>query len=208
MKLKVKKINNASDGTMSVSDYVWDTEFNQNVLHQSIIHFLANKRQGNHDTQTRSEVSYSTRKLRAQKGTGNARLGSRRSPNMIGGGVAHGPHPRSYRQKLPKKMKRLALRVSLSDKVRSDNLFIIDSLKFSNPKLSNIKNLIDDLDISGKILLVTENTDQNIVKSVKNLKDVEVLSAPLLNSLEVTSPKNILITKEAVKKIDSIWGGV
>ena len=208
MKLKVKKINNASDGTMSVSDYVWDTKFNQNVLHQSIIHFLANKRQGNHDTKTRSEVSYSTRKLRAQKGTGNARLGSRRSPNMIGGGVAHGPHPRSYRQKLPKKMKRLALRVSLSDKVRSDNLFIIDSLKFSNPKLSNIKNLIDDLDISGKILIVTENTDQNIVKSVKNLKDVEVLSASLLNSLEVTSPKNILITKEAVKKIDSVWGGV
>ena len=105
-------------------------------------------------------------------------------------------------------MKRLALRVSLSDKVRSDNLFIIDSLKFSNPKLSNIKNLIDDLDISGKILIVTENTDQNIVKSVKNLKDVEVLSASLLNSLEVTSPKNILITKEAVKKIDSVWGSV
>ena len=92
---------------------------------------------------------------------------------MIGGGVAHGPHPRSYRQKLPKKMKRLALRVSVSDKVRSNNLFIIDSLNFPNPKVSNIKNLIDDLDNSGKTLIVTGNTDQNIVKSVRNLKDIE-----------------------------------
>ena len=92
---------------MSVSDYVWDTEFNQNVLHQSIIHFLANKRQGNHDTQTRSEVSYSTRKLRAQKGTGNARQGSSKPPNFRGGAVSMGPKNRDHSFSLNKKEKLL-----------------------------------------------------------------------------------------------------
>ena len=92
-------------------------------------------------------------------------MGSRRSPTLIGGGVAHGPHPRSYRQKLPKKMKRLALRVSLSDKVRSKNLFVLDKMVFTTINISNIKSLIDGLDIKGSVLIITENTDHNIIKS-------------------------------------------
>ena len=125
---------------------------------------------------------------------------------MIGGGVAHGPHPRSYRQKLPKKMKRLALRVSLSDKVRSNNLFVLDKIDFKNISVSNIKSLIDGLAINGTVLIITENTDHNVIKSARNLHGIEVITASLLNALDISMKENILTTKNVIKKIDSIWG--
>ena len=208
MKMQVIKLNSKSKTQTSVtaSDYVWSVDHNSSVLHQSIVAYLANKRHGTHDTKTRSEVIYSTRKIRAQKGTGNARLGSRRSPILRGGGGAHGPHPRSYRQKLPKKMKRLALRVSLSDKVRSNNLFVLDKIDFKNISVSNIKSLIDGLAINGTVLIITENTDHNVIKSARNLHGIEVITASLLNALDISMKENILTTKNVIKKIDSIWG--
>ena len=208
MKMQVIKLNSKSktQSSVSASDYVWSVDHNSSVLHQSIVAYLANIRHGTHDTKTRAEVIYSTRKIRAQKGTGNARLGSRRSPTLIGGGVAHGPHPRSYRQKLPKKMKRLALRVSLSDKVRSKNLFVLDKMVFTTINISNIKSLIDGLDIKGSVLIITENTDHNIIKSARNLHGVEVIPAALLNALDISMKENILTTKDVIKKIDLIWG--
>ena len=208
MKMQVIKLNSKSktQSSVSASDYVWSVDHNSSVLHQSIVAYLANKRHGTHDTKTRAEVIYSTRKIRAQKGTGNARLGSRRSPTLIGGGVAHGPHPRSYRQKLPKKMKRLALRVSLSDKVRSKNLFVLDKMVFTTINISNIKSLINGLDIKGSVLIITENTDHNIIKSARNLHGVEVIPAALLNALDISMKENILTTKDVIKKIDLIWG--
>ena len=205
MKFKVKNLQGEETGNLVASDYVWAAKPNESLLHQIVVSLQANKRRGTQDTQTRAEVTYSTRKIRSQKGTGSARLGSRRSPNMVGGGVAHGPHPRSYRQRIPKKMKRLALRISLSDKVRSKNLIVIDSLDIDKPDVSKFKNISHKWGITGSTLIITENTNENIVKSVNGLFGVEVLHASLINSLETSSRRNIVITRPAVEKIDSIW---
>ena len=136
MDLQVKDKKGKVVGSVEASDKVWAAPSNDDLLHQAVIAQQANKRQGTQDTQTRAEVSFSTRKIRPQKGTGQARQGSRRSPNRVGGGVAHGPHPRSFRQRLPKKMRRQALRVALSDKVREDAVTVIDVLKVDAPKSS------------------------------------------------------------------------
>ena len=118
--------------------YVWDAENNEDLLHQVVTTQQANQRLGTHSTQTRANVSYSTKKLRPQKGTGNSRQGSARSSIRVGGGVAHGPHPRSYRKRLPKKMKRQALRIALSNKYRSKDVQVIDKISFKKPNTKEV----------------------------------------------------------------------
>ncbi|MBT5252296.1 MAG: 50S ribosomal protein L4, partial [Chloroflexi bacterium] len=125
MDLQVQDNKGKVVGSVAASDQVWRAESNDALLHQVVTAQQANKRRGTQDTQQRNQVSYSTRKIRPQKGTGQARQGSRRSPLLKGGGVAHGPHPRSYRQRLPKKMRRQALRVALSEKIRDEALIVL-----------------------------------------------------------------------------------
>jgi len=134
MDLQVKDNKGKVVGSVVANDSVWRAESNDALLHQVVVAQQANKRRGTQDTQQRNEVTFSTRKIRPQKGTGQARQGSRRSPLLKGGGVAHGPHPRSYRQRLPKKMRRQALRIALSEKVRDEALTIVDSLNIKTPK--------------------------------------------------------------------------
>ena len=166
----------------------------------------ANKRRGTQDTQQRNQVSFSTRKIRPQKGTGQARQGSRKSPLLKGGGVAHGPHPRSYRQRLPKKMRRQALRVALSEKIRDEALIILDSLSLTTPKSSVIKDMVNAFELQGRTLIVIGSTDQNVVKSANNIPGVEVQAAALMNPLETVSTPNLIITQDALAAIDSLLG--
>jgi len=191
---------------VAASDKVWRAESNDALLHQVVIAQQANKRRGTQDTQQRNQVTGSTRKVRPQKGTGQARQGSRKSPLLKGGGVAHGPHPRSYRQRLPKKMRRQALRVALSEKIRDEALIILDSLTLTAPKSSVIKNMVNAFELKGRTLIVIGSTDQNVVKSVNNIPGVEVQAAALMNPLETVSTPNLIITQDALAAIDSLLG--
>ncbi len=206
MDLQVKNGEGKVVGSVEASDRVWAAPSNDALLHQAIVAQQANKRHGTQDTQTRAEVSYSTRKIRPQKGTGAARQGSRRSPNRVGGGVAHGPHPRSFRQRLPKKMRRQALRVALSDKVRDDAVTVIDTLGVDVPKSSVIRDIVAAFELKGRTLIVTGATDHNVIKSASNLQGVEVQTAALMNPLEATSASNLIFTQEAIAAIDGLWG--
>ena len=206
MNLQVKDKKGKVVGSVEASDHVWGAPSNDALLHQAVVAQQANKRRGTQDTQTRAEVSFSTRKIRPQKGTGAARQGSRRSPNRVGGGVAHGPHPRSFRQRLPKKMRRQALRVALSDKVRQDAITVIDTLKVDVPKSSVIRDIVAAFELKGRTLIVTGATDHNVIKSASNLQGVEVQTAALMNPLDATSASNLIFTQEAVVAIDGLWG--
>ena len=206
MKLQVKDNTGKIVGSVAASDQVWGALNNDALLHQAVVAQLANKRRGTQSTQTRATVSFSTKKIRPQKGTGASRQGSRRSPVRVGGGVAHGPHPRSHRQRLPKKMRRQALRIALSDKIRQESVTIIDDLRIEAPKSSTIRDIVKALDLKGRTLIVTGSTDQNIVKSAGNLPGIEVQAAALMNSLQAASFTNLVLTQEALEAIDRLWG--
>ena len=206
MDLQVQDNKGKVVGSVAASDKVWRAESNDALLHQVVIAQQANRRRGTQDTQQRNQVTGSTRKVRPQKGTGQARQGSRKSPLLKGGGVAHGPHPRSYRQRLPKKMRRQALRVALSEKIRDEALIILDSLTLTAPKSSVIKDMVNAFDLKGRTLIVIGSTDQNVVKSVNNIPGVEVQAAALMNPLETVSTPNLIITQDALAAIDSLLG--
>jgi len=206
MDLQVKDNKGKVVGSVAASDKVWRAESNDALLHQVVVAQQANKRRGTQDTQQRGDVSFSTRKIRPQKGTGQARQGSKRSPLLKGGGVAHGPHPRSYRQRLPKKMRRQALRIALSEKIRDEALTVIDALTLDAPKSSTIRDIVAAFELKGRTLIVTGSTDQNVVRSANNIPGVEVQTAALMNPLETTSVPNLIVTQEALEAIDSLWG--
>ncbi len=206
MDLEVKDITGKVVGNVDADDTVWGAEANDALLHQAVVAQQANRRQGTQDTQTRAEVSYSTRKLRSQKGSGRARLGSRKSPNLRGGGVAHGPHPRSYRQKLPKKMRRQALRIALANHVRSESLVVLDAIDFETPKTRAVLDMIGALDLAGRTLIVTSGVNETVITSCANTHGVEALEARNLSALEATSVPNLVITQDALKEVETLWG--
>ena len=205
MELSVKNRNGDVVGSVDVSDRVWSAPSNDALLQQVVVAQLANRRQGTHETKTRGQVSYSTRKLRAQKHSGRARLGSRKSPTLVGGGVIFGPHARSYRQRIPKKMRQQALRVALSDKVREDRLTVLEEFDMDAPRTKDVVNLIDALSLGGTTLLVVENNDPDVVLSVRGAERVDVIYADGLNATSAAAAGNIVATRSAVERIDSLW---
>lgn len=205
MELSVKNTKGDVVGSVAVSDRVWSAASNDALLHQAVTAQLANRRQGTHETKTRGQVSYSTRKLRAQKHTGRARLGSRKSPTLVGGGVVFGPHQRSYRQRLPKKMRRQALRVALSDKVREERLTILDDFSLDSPKTKQVVDLVAALGVRGKILLVTEAHEPTVVLSARGAERVDVTFADGLSVASAVGAANIVATQGAVARIESLW---
>ena len=206
MEFNVKDTEGEPAGTVDGSDYVWDTPMNEALLHQVIVAQQANRRQGTHDTKRRSNVISSGRKLHAQKHTGRARIGSSSAPGLRGGGVAHGPHPRSYRQRIPVRARTGALRVALSEQNRRANVVILDKLELEAPSTRHIHQLVENLELANGVLIVTGNTDRTVLKSVRNLCNVDVLAASLLNPLAAYAARNLLITEEALRRIDELWG--
>ena len=205
MELSVKNRNGEVVGSVDASDRVWSAPSNDALLQQVVVAQLANRRQGTHETKTRGQVSYSTRKLRAQKHSGRARLGSRKSPTLVGGGVIFGPHTRSYRQRTPKKMRRQALRVALSDKVREDRLTVLEEFDLDAPSTKDVVKLIDTLDLRGTTLLVVEENDPDVVLSTRGAERVDVIYADGLNATTAVSVRNIVATRAALERIDSLW---
>ena len=206
MEAQVKDITGEVVGNVELSDSVWAQSPNDALLHQVVVAQLANRRQGTHETKTRGQVSYSTHKLRQQKKSGRARLGSRRSPTLVGGGVIFGPHARSYRKRTPRKMRQLALRVALSDKVRENRLTVIDSLKLAEPKTKHMESLRAALGCEGSTLLVTESPERNAILSARGLPKFNAVSVDMLNATLTATASNVVMTKKAVERIDAMWG--
>jgi large subunit ribosomal protein L4 len=205
MELKVYNNQGQVVGALEASDLVWAQPMHMAVLHQVILGQQANQRQGTHDTKTRGQVIGSGRKLRAQKHTGRARIGDVTAPLLRGGGVAHGPHPRSYRQDLPKRIRRTALRVALSDKVRHRRVFVLDVLTLDKPSTKGVQGIVDALKLKGHTLFVTQGFEPTIVTSMRNLTEASITPANQLNARDTHRAINLVITQDAVKKVDEIW---
>jgi len=191
---------------IEVGDDVFGITPNEAVVHQALTRQLANARQGTADTKTRGEVAGSTRKLYAQKHTGRARQGSIRAPHRRKGGIVFGPHPRSYSQRMPKKMRRLAIRSILSAKVAQGELVVVDNLELEEPKTKEMRRILDALGISSSAMVVTAEPDANLVKSACNLEGIKTLPAPLLNVVDLLSHKALVMTVAAVRKVEELWG--
>jgi len=191
---------------VEISEDVLGVPFNDAVVHQAMVMQLANRRQGTASTKTRGEVSGSTRKLYSQKHTGRARRGDIKSPLLRGGGVVFGAKPRSYRQSMPKKMRRLALKCVLSSKVKEGNLKAVEEFTFKKPRTRNMIDVLAALDVDSTVLIVTEHSNSNVVKSARNLANIKVLPSALINVLDLLSYKVIIISVPALGNIERIWG--
>ena len=193
---------------MEVRDDVFGVPVKSALVHQVMIGQLANKRQGTAKTKTRSEVSGGGAKPRPQKHTGSSRQGTIRSPVWVGGGRAFGPSPRSYRKRTPKKMRRLALLSVLSDKARHSDLLLLDSLELKEGKTKEIVSILSALNISNSALIVTDGPNKKLVQSAGNVGGVRTLPVQVLNTLDLLNKKQLIITVDAVKRIEELWGGV
>jgi len=190
---------------LELNEEVFGVPPNLAVLHQAVVRQLANARLGTASTKTRAQVSGGGRKPYRQKGTGRARRGSIRSPLLRGGGVVFGPHPRSYRQAMPKKMRRLALRCALSSKVAEGQMIVVDELNLSEPKAKEMARILANLGIDSSTLIVTAESDPNVYKAARNLERTKTLPADLLNVVDLLSHRILMITSAAVRRVEEIW---
>ncbi|WP_440897193.1 50S ribosomal protein L4 [Amphibacillus sp. Q70] len=191
-------------GDVELNDAVFGIEPNQHVLHDAVVMQQASKRQGTHAVKNRSAVRGGGRKPWRQKGTGRARQGSIRSPQWVGGGVVFGPTPRSYSYKLPKKVRRLALKSALSTKVKEESLTVLEGLAIDTPKTKEVINLLNALNVNEKALIVTNEKDEVVNKSANNLQNVKVLYATQINTLDILAHDRLIITKDAVESIGEV----
>jgi len=191
---------------IEISDTVFAVPFNEAVVHQALVRQRADARQGTHDTKTRGEVAGSRKKLYSQKHTGEARAGDRRSPTRVHGGVAFGPHPRDYTKDMPKKMRRLALKCVLSSKVSEGQFKILDKFTFEVPKTREMVKVLDSLKLESSALIVTSAPEENVIKSARNIPGLKTLPASTLNVLDLLSYRALVMTEDAVRKVEQLWG--
>jgi large subunit ribosomal protein L4 len=204
-KVAVYDMAGTQTGEIELNDNVFGIEVNEAVLHQAVVRQLANQRLGTAATQTRGFVRGGGRKPWKQKGTGRARSGSIRSPLWVGGGVVFGPHPRSYVFRMPRKVRRLAIRSALSAKVNAGELIIVEGIQFAEPKTKNVVNMLGALNVgASKALIVVAQPDEAVEKSARNIPGVKTLLSNNLNVYDLLYHGKVLITKEAVAKIEGV----
>ncbi len=192
---------------IKLKDNVWNNEPNDAVLHNAIILAQASLRQGTHSTKTRNEVSGGGRKPWKQKGTGRARQGSIRANQWVGGGIVFGPKPRDYSKKMNKKERRLALKSALAYKVLEKELIVVEDITFKTPKTKEIINILDNLKITNnKVLIVINELDENICLACRNLINLKVIRFDEVNTLDVVTADNLLITESALEKLEGVLG--
>ena len=188
-------------GTVELNDSIFGVEVNEHLVHMAVVQHLANLRQGTQKAKTRAEVSGGGRKPWRQKGTGHARQGSTRSPQWKGGGVVFAPVPRDYSFKLNKKEKRAALKSALTSKVQDGNIIVLDKLELKEIKTKNFVKVLNNLQVS-KGLVVLADSDKNVVLSARNVEGVSTLKADTINTYDVMNAKKLILTKDAVAKIE------
>ena len=202
MQLSVINQNGDPIDGIELNDDVFNVPMNPSLVHQAMVIYQGNKRQGTHDTKTRAQVSGGGRKPWIQKHTGRARQGSTRAPQWRHGGVVFGPHPRSYRAALPKRMKRQALRCVLSDKARQNRLLCLDSTSTIDGKTKSMSQLLENLSVTGSALMVTKATDRDVVLAASNIKKVWTLPANQLNAQELLARDIVIMTVEAARWVE------
>jgi large subunit ribosomal protein L4 len=204
--LPVRNVEGQEVGSIEVEDYVFGLRPNRAVLHQAYVAQRANQRRGTHSTKTRGEVKGSTRKTRPQKYTGRARQGSIRAPHRKGGGVVFGPKPRDYSQRLPKKMRRLAIRSALSAKAADGELIVLDRLELERPNTREMARILQNLGVDRSALVVTGEPDRTVFLSVRNLEKKKCLPAAYLNVVDLLHHRYLVMTEAAVRKAEELWG--
>ena len=203
-KVALFKQDGSQVGEVELNESVFGIEPNEHVLQEAYLMQRASLRQGTHAVKTRSEVRGGGRKPWKQKGTGRARQGSTRSPQWVGGGVVFGPTPRSYSYKLPKKVRRLALKSALSSKVKEDNILVLDSISFEVPKTKEFIGMLSALNIDKKVLVITAEKEENVIRSASNLQKVKVISVGEVNVLDLLMHDKLVLTKEAAEKAGEV----
>lgn len=197
--------NGVAVGTVALNDVLFAAPVNAAVLHQVVTAQLAGRRTGTHDTKTRGEVRGGGRKPYRQKGTGRARQGSRRAPHFAGGGVVFGPHPRSYEQRLPRKMKRLALRGALTAKLGDDAIRVIDTFALEAIRTKDFVAVLAALNATGRVLVVAPGRDERLDLSARNLPRVEVILADSLNVVDLLRADTVLIEQPALARMEEVY---
>jgi len=205
MELKVHNIKGKeTDKKVKLNKLIFGIEPNDHAIYLDVKQYLANNRKGLHKAKERAEIAGSTRKIKKQKGTGTARAGSIKNPLFRGGGRVFGPRPRSYDQKINKKVKRLARKSALAYKIKNKEILILEDFNLSNPNTSDYLNIIKAFGLeTKKTLLVTSEINNNIYLSSRNLKNSKVVINSELNTYEITDANNILILESAVEGIES-----
>ncbi|MCL0095079.1 50S ribosomal protein L4 [Dehalococcoidia bacterium] len=214
MQVSVYNTKGAVVGQLDLDESVFGVPMNEAVVHQALVRQRANARLGTASTKTRSNVSGSGRKLYRQKHTGRARAGDLRSPLRRHGGITFGPHPRSYRQRMPKKMRRLAIKCLLSAKVADGELKVLDKLEMSQPRTKDMIGMLQTLGIDRSALIALSAPNSTAVKSVSNTSSLsprmggraKIIQAQLLNVVDLLTYSDLIITADAVRVVEGLWG--
>lgn len=205
-KVTLLKQDGTEAGDVELNDSVFGIEPNNHVIHEVIVMQNAARRQGTHAVKNRSEVRGGGRKPWRQKGTGRARQGSIRSPQWVGGGIVFGPtKERNYKYRLPKKVRRLALKSALSSKVKSENIVVLDDLSLDAPKTKDFVNVLNALNVENKALVVTTERNENIVRSANNLQNVKVITLGEINVSDIIAHDTLVLTKDAAEKAGEVF---
>lgn len=203
--INVMNIKGESVGTLDLSDAIFDTEVNSAVLHEVVVNYLANQRQGTHAAKTRAEVRGGGRKPFRQKGTGNARQGTIRAPHYVGGGVVFAKKPRDFSYKLPKKVKRVALKSALSSKFKNEELIILDELSFDEIKTKQVVEMLKNIGAGKKPLVMTDCLNKNVYMSSRNIPGVKAGFIGEMNVYDILNSNTLVLTKAAVQKIEEVY---
>ncbi len=202
MKLNVLNMSGKKAGTIEVSDAIFGAEYNQALIHQVVVAQLANRRQGTHAALTRTEVRGGGAKPYRQKGTGRARQGSIVAPNYVGGGVVFAKKPRDFSQKINKNMKRAAFISAISEKIRNNEVIVLDEFALKEAKTKIVANTIENLKLNGSVIFVVADYDESAVRATRNIPTVSLAEARQLNVYEIVANKYVVITKSAIEKIE------
>jgi large subunit ribosomal protein L4 len=206
MQIEVKNIAGETVGQIDLRDDIFGIEPHPAVMHQALVRQLANRRMGTHKTKSRGEVNRSKAKWYRQKGTGRARHGSRNAPIFVGGGIAHGPQPRSYEQRMPRKMRRLALRSALSAKAAEQRIVVLDGMEFEAPKTRAVVDALRNLNVDSSAVILLPERNENLERSANNLPDVKTLRAHYLNVYDLLKYDYLIMPTGALAVVEEILG--
>jgi len=204
--MNVHTVEGEKIGEIKLNEDLFNAKINKYIVHQIVRRYLSEKRRGTASTKGRSEVRGGGKKPWRQKGTGRARAGTNRSPIWVGGGIVFGPVNRDYGYSIPRKMRLVALKSVLTDKVKNSNLIVLDKLELQNGKTKDILNIFEKLNIGdNKILIIIDKDQENLKKAVRNLKNAMVLTANKINTYDLVNYDKILITKNALQIIEEVF---
>jgi len=206
MQVDLRNIAGEKIGEVELRDDIFGIEPNGPVMHQALVRQLANRRLGTHKTKSRGEVARTKAKWYRQKGTGRARHGSRNAPIFVGGGVAHGPKPRRYTQKMPRKMRRLALRSALSAKFAEERIIVLDAIEFDTPKTRTMVDALQSLNVDSSAVILLPDRNENVERSANNLPRVKTLQAHYLNVHDLLKYDYVILPTGALTVVEEILG--